>query len=767
MSGRALLIEVRWPDGRFHGVRDTRERTSGGDAFVPEWPPSPFRLFQALVAGAYGGRWAAEAREGKDAAFEWLERLNPPVISAPSGKTLRPVTYYVPNNDLDTKEGDPDRLNEIRASKTLHGSVFDSDRPAAYLWTFDGDDAPATAMAALAGRLHTLGHGIDAAFAHAEVMDAAAGEARILALGGAPRRPSVGAPPGPAGVPCPDRGSLESLRRRHDAFTGRLARVGEGRRTATQFRQPMKSHARAVAYERSPVRLLYELKPLDGVARFRSWPLKDAAGLVVAVRDQAARALASAWPMEVDRFVIGRGAGSNDAGLRLRILPLPSIGMRHTDPDIRRVLVEIPPDHPIPIADIDWALAGRELANTDGEPLGIVLAPTSDRSMLRHYGVGEGRIASRLWRSVTPVVLPADQGRRSGGSVRASAEARAAGAVVNAARHAGITTAVEAVRVQREPFDLRGERADRFSPDRLDPRGLCHVEVRFAEPVRGPLALGDGRWLGLGVMQPVLEPPGMRGLHLFTIQGGSTFRREDTQAICRALRNAVMARAQMVAGRRLAKRENLPTFFTGHAEGPDAPRHTGPARSGSHEHLFFAADPDDDGRPARLAVIAPHLADRSVRMGGGAAGRLAWLADAVDGLTDLRASRLGRFDLAPASPESGDRLFGSGKVWSSQTPYHPTRHPHHGENVEDVVRADLQREAERRGLPRPVVEVLALDEGPRGGLRVRLKLTFAVSVAGPILLGKDSHFGAGLFFGCVHHGEGITSSIAGDNLRLR
>jgi len=745
MSDRALLIEVRWPDGRFHGVRDTRERMRGGGAFVPEWPPSPFRLFQALVAGAYGGRWAAEARDEKDAAFEWLERLNPPAVSAPSCKTLRPVTYFVPNNDLDTKEGDPDRLNEIRASKTLHGSVFDSDRPAAYLWTFDGDDTPASAVAELAGRLHTLGHGIDAAFAHAEVMDAAAGEARIVALGGAPRRPSICASPGAAGVPCPDRGSLESLRRRHDAFTGRLARVGEGRRAATQFRQPMKSHARAVAYERSPVRLLYELKPLDGVARFRSWPLKDAAGLVVAVRDQAVRALVSTWPTEVERFVVGRRAGPDDAALRLRILPLPSIGMRYTDPDIRRVLVEIPPDHPIPIADVDWAFAGRELADTDGELIGVVLAPTSERSMLRHYGAGERRVASRVWRSVTPLVLPANQGRRSGGNVHASAEARAAGAVANAARHAGITTAVGSVRVQREPFDLRGERADRFSRDRFDLRGLRHIEVRFAEAVRGPLALGDGRWLGLGVMRPVADSAGMRGLHLFTIEGKNAFRREDTQAICQALRNAVMARAQMVAGGRLARRENLPTFFTGHTETSDAGRDTGPARSGSHEHLFFAADPGGDGHPARLAVIAPHLADRSVRIRGGTAGRLAWLADAIDGLADLRAGRLGRFDLAPVPPEVGDRLFGSGQVWSSLTPYHPTRHPHRGENAEDIVRTDLLREAERRGLPRPVVEVLALEEGPRGGLRVRLKLTFAVSVAGPILLGKDSHVGAGLF----------------------
>ena len=49
MASRALLIEVRLLDGRYHGAGD--------------WPPAPFRLFQALVAGAYGGRWRAEPDE--------------------------------------------------------------------------------------------------------------------------------------------------------------------------------------------------------------------------------------------------------------------------------------------------------------------------------------------------------------------------------------------------------------------------------------------------------------------------------------------------------------------------------------------------------------------------------------------------------------------------------------------------------------------------------------------------------------------------------
>jgi CRISPR-associated protein Csb2 len=132
MAAKALLIEVRWPDGRFHGVREGDARGRGAEPMIVEWPPSPFRLFQALIAGAYGGRWATEDRAEKDAVFRWLECLNAPRIWAPPLKTLRPVTYYVPNNDLDAKGGDPAQVASVRTAKTRRPGLFDADRPAAY-----------------------------------------------------------------------------------------------------------------------------------------------------------------------------------------------------------------------------------------------------------------------------------------------------------------------------------------------------------------------------------------------------------------------------------------------------------------------------------------------------------------------------------------------------------------------------------------------------------------------------------------------------------
>jgi CRISPR-associated protein Csb2 len=90
-------------------------------------------------------------------------------------------------------------------------------------------------------------------------------------------------------------------------------------------------------------------------------------------------------------------------------------------------------------------------------------------------------------------------------------------------------------------------------------------------------------------------------------------------------------------------------------------------------------------------------------------------------------------------------VFGRFNCWISRTSYWPTRHPRHHRDASDALRRDLLLECDRRGLPRPDVEVINLAPGRRGGISGRVRLKFAVPVTGPLLLGAGSHFGAGLF----------------------
>ncbi len=81
---------------------------------------------------------------------------------------------------------------------------------------------------------------------------------------------------------------------------------------------------------------------------------------------------------------------------------------------------------------------------------------------------------------------------------------RAAAAVIQALRHAGLSGQSQAVRVQREPFEPNGSRVEPFAGNtRFSKHSLWHVEIEFTTPVSGPLVIGNGRFLGLGLMAPV------------------------------------------------------------------------------------------------------------------------------------------------------------------------------------------------------------------------------------------------------------------------
>jgi CRISPR-associated protein Csb2 len=90
-------------------------------------------------------------------------------------------------------------------------------------------------------------------------------------------------------------------------------------------------------------------------------------------------------------------------------------------------------------------------------------------------------------------------------------------------------------------------------------------------------------------------------------------------------------------------------------------------------------------------------------------------------------------------------LEAAARTWESHTDYRPARHAGRDKDPAAPLLCDIVAECERRGLPKPEVELLDLSVGPRDGVAARLRLQFAVAVAGPVLLGRDSHKGGGLF----------------------
>lgn len=725
MSG-ALLISVRLHDGRYHGAGD--------------WPPSPARLFQALVAGT---GLSGPIDKCQSDALRWLENKcesAPPVIGAPVSQGGQRIMLYMPNNDLDRVGGDPNRIAEIRtATKVFKPRFFDASVPFLYAWPLDATEEHephSRAICVLAERLYQFGRGVDMAWASAEVLDASGFEEILSNYPGRIYRPSTSG--NVLTLACPTADSLTSLTTRYQAYARRFGIAAKGKRISQIFSEPPRPRFRPAGYDSPSSQLVYEFRAPSSPAPFVPWPLARVAKLVERLRDRAVDRLRHALPSrkaEIDRALVGRKPdGSNDGptAARVRIVPLPSIGHVHADRAIRRVLVEVPANCPLRAEDVHWAFSGLELVDHDTGEVLVILTPATDNGMLDRYGVAP----SRIWRSVTPLALPKIAARRrieptrkieeaKGGRERFTEQARAADSVRQALRHAEVQLRPEAIRVQREPFEANGMRVEAFAGGtRFAKERLWHVEIAFGAPVSGPLVVGDGRFLGLGVMAPLVKA---EGLHAFVVESGLVDK-PDAPEVARALRRAVMARVQEVLG----ASGGLPAFFSGHE------RDGSPA---SASHLAYVFDPQ---RP-RLLVVAPHLLDRRGPTQA-EKGYLATLEQALDGFEELRAGSAGHLALCATWVDTGsDSLMSPSRIWESVTPYLVTRHGKQG-GAGEALAVDLRAECRRRGLPEPL-EVTPLESRgvPNVGLVGRARLTFAVALKGSILLGKSRYRGGGLF----------------------
>lgn len=732
----ALLISVRFHDGRYHGAGD--------------WPPAPARLFQALVAAAA----MPGLDDTKRGALMWLEDLDTPTIAAPTARSGQNVNLFVPTNDLDAKGGDIRRIAETRsATKRIRPRLFDASIPLLYVWHFDGGDSHAKCVCKIVDGLYQLGRGVDMAWATAELLgNGAEVENRLAEYQGVIYRPSENG--NGTALDCPETGSLESLEIRHKAGARRFRRVGEGKSVRIEFANPPKPRFCSVTYNSPATRLLFDLRhTTDTGSPFAPWPLKNAAALVQKLRDSAVAKLTQKnltkyfEAVTVNKVLIGRDATETDKALRVRIVPLPSIGHAQVDRSIRRVLVEVPPDCPIRADDMAWAFTGLvtashginvetgEIAADDYSIEELVSA--EDDSQLKYYGIGAEAISSRLWRSVTPLALPTARRRvdpthvkeqAKNGGERQIENRSAIHEVMQALRHVGLRHRAANVRVQREPFDAKGERAETFATGtRFSKHQLWHVEIEFFEAVSGPLVLGNGRYGGLGLMAPVQRT---EGVFSFAITNGFAVNAEPL-ALARGLRRAVMARVQD----RLGKRTELPVFFTGHE------RNGEPARRGHRSHLAYAFD----SASQRLLVLAPHLLEHrepSVEE----CKHIKTLASSLSCLQELRAGTAGKLALAfEAVDFSLDPLFSPSESWYTQTFYRSTRYIKHI-SAEGAITADVLQELERRHFPEPLsVQVISPSKGARGGLYAHVRLTFKVAVRGPILIGQTSNMGGGLF----------------------
>ncbi len=329
-------------------------------------------------------------------------------------------------------------------------------------------------------------------------------------------------------------------------------------------------------------------------------------------------------------------------------------------------------------------------------------------------------------------------------------------------RHAGITARPVRILVQREPFDRNAARAERYAPRRdpdlarrFQPGRLWHVDVTFDRPIRGPLLIGDGRYLGLGLMAPVpiyalTEEREPRDAFLFRLPGDG-LPAQDMETVLQYLRAALMR-----LDGKTHDRNKTCVLFSGHEE--NSPK---PARPGAHQHVFLAAPPDEDGNIRELLVIPPWFADNHPDACKLRREQAHHFADVVSRLRALFGPDLPRTPLTAAPPSETENhpLLTPARVWQSATPIISTRHYRASRDGDPkaFLAEDIRHELTRRHLPRggnekeqrprPGIEILDASVTPDFRVRGHARLVFHTPVPGPFLLGWRSHHGMGAFIG--------------------
>ncbi len=480
-------------------------------AAANEWPPSPLRLFQAMVAGA-AARWASAPVD----ALKWLESLcatSPPTILAPRATTGQGVPRWVPNNSADLvaakwSQGAALATFEDRARKVFRPTHMLDGTTVHYLWPLDEthrSDAPWHDIVAAARSIVALGWGIDAAIGDACIID----DDRAGTLPGQRWLPGR---VGTAGLRVPVPGTLEALAARHAKFLNRL-------KDGVFHPVPPLRAFQTVAYHRVsdlPSRpfAAFVLRPLDSDRGYAAFAATEAVCIAAMLRHAACQAARGdlddrpgAWRTNewALRFVAGHGPegspkrrNKHDTYPRFSYLPLPSIGHRHADGMIRRVIMAEPFGGDGRSAR--WAslrLAGVTLQSEARGPAAR-LEPVEPyekefTSVFRGYAARSYMDWADRWTSVTPVILPGfDDGKRE----------KAEGLLVHAIRQAGLpVNAVAEFVLRKAPFWAPAQHSSRFQrPNYLTHLPAWHVRLRFREPVSGPISLGAGRHCGLGVL---------------------------------------------------------------------------------------------------------------------------------------------------------------------------------------------------------------------------------------------------------------------------
>jgi CRISPR-associated protein Csb2 len=453
-------------------------------SIMPDWPLQPDRVFSALVA-AWGARGekAAERR-----ALEWLEAQPAPEIAASGGFVRTPATAFVPPNDPETgRVGNRSVMPAFRRRQPRRFPAFRPDDPVMQLVWPDAevDSATVEILNALATDTPYIGHS-------ASLTRCRFRTDGIPAQTAPPRRRIYA-------------GRLAELQRLY--HTGQRPNPGEEVRSGTLIAT---EPTRSIFADRWLV-----LEHVHGeMPDLRTAPLISKALRCALMSGFKRNGQGTAIPAIVSGHSAG---GSPITEPHLSIAPLAFLGPRFADGHVFGFAL-IPPGDGELLADENFRSAVRRISKWNEDRGWRELHITGDRLNLTFTLSGEGTRRSldsgpyvavaKTWATCTPIVL--DRHLKAKGNAEREIEienlvrqaclniALPEPALVVAGKHSAVNGAPSAYPSAHAPRWTRWR-----LPKSIENRQLTHAVVQFAEPVRGPVILGAGRFVGLGLCRAV------------------------------------------------------------------------------------------------------------------------------------------------------------------------------------------------------------------------------------------------------------------------
>lgn len=546
-----LAIEVAFLTGRYVA-------TAYNTRTACEWPPHPARLFSALVATHFAADdTTIPNRSAERAILEWIERQGPPSILASEATPREVVTVFVPVNDAALTDVDDEarRLDETRAA--LNNAETSRDARAVSKCAANVKKADATLKRAIARATEVPSRSLHSKYGQRVLPEHRVRQPRTFPSV-TPKDPCVTYVWADAAPTEEQRTSLDGLLRRvvrlgHSSSLVSVRLVDEpgpptwrptidGKETLRVV-EPGQLAALERAFERHreveprvmpsvpqpyaredleavhpPLESLFSddwlvLRRVEGPF----FPMTATAGLARAVR----KTLMSYADDPIPEVLSGHtpdGRPSRQA--HLAIVPLPFVGHEHASGAVLGIALVLPraasasDRRAVYSAVARWEQKYRQ-EDEDNPSVKLNLGASGELYLERiEWGSVQASLRSRVWcgpanvwYSVTPVALDRNPGdlRSRDPSKQAEATDEAVDIICRACERIDLRHPKYVEILPAAPW--AGATKTRHYPPYPGDAGrtqrvLTHVRLEFDHRVNGPILLGAGRYLGLGLFRP-------------------------------------------------------------------------------------------------------------------------------------------------------------------------------------------------------------------------------------------------------------------------